>query len=194
MKKQKLSEAAIRKALICSLREGAGKLLEEVRIEGGTARIDVATFGAHISGYEIKSDYDNFDRMSNQIHAYNRVFSRINLVCGPRHVPYAKAVLPSWWGIYRAEFHHSNIRIVEEKAARSHESQDAYSLASLIDKQYAIEFLRMHHFPIRKSASLREVWAGLAGAFSLQEIEQAVIQQLQSPPSYSSSYSLFDTV
>jgi len=190
----KLTELIIRQALLRHLRKSSKvRVLEELKIEGGAARIDVATIGREIVGFEIKSDFDNFDRMSNQIHAYNRVFTKINLVCGVRHLEYAEAVLPSWWGLYRVEVRDGKTEVVRVRAARRHDSQDAYSLASLLDKQEAIALLRARHYSIQKAANLREVWSAMADAIPLREIEEAVIQNFESPVNQKIACPLFGT-
>lgn len=172
---KKLSEAAIRAALIRDLRPLPGLVVaEEVRLEGGAARIDVATFGHELAGYEIKSDFDSFDRMSNQIHAYNRVFSEIHLVCGCRHLPSAEAILPRWWGIHVASLCDGQVELTPARVASSHDRQDPYSVASLLSKEDALDLLRRHQGAVRAKPCFRELWLAIAAAVPLADIERAV--------------------
>lgn len=174
---EKLTEAIIREALLRALRDGSGNvILEEIKIEGGSARIDVASFGKEIVGYEIKSDFDNFDRMANQIHAYNRVFSKINLVCGKRHLEYARAVLPSWWGIIQVSSVDGCSQLRQIRRAKSHDRQDAYSVASLLSRRDAVELLKSYRCPVHSRSNLRVIWEAMADSVPLRKIEDAIIQ------------------
>jgi hypothetical protein len=176
---EKLTEAAIRNALLCSLRNASESvILEEVKIEGGAARIDVVSFGDEIVGYEIKSDFDNFDRMPNQIHAYNRVFPKINLVCGQRHLDYALAVLPSWWGIIQLAVVDGQPQLQQVREAKSHDRQDPYSVASLLSKRDAVELLSAYRCSVRPRSNLRAIWEAMAKSVPLRKIEDAIVQKL----------------
>lgn len=176
---EKLTEAVIRDALLRALQDVSGSIiLEEVKIEGGTARIDVVSFGNEIVGYEIKSDFDNFDRMANQIHAYNRVFPKINLVCGKRHLEYALAVLPSWWGIIQVSSADGCPQLHQIREAKSHDRQDPYSVASLLSKRDAVELLKTYRCPVRSRSNLRAIWEAMAESIPLRKIEDAIVQNL----------------
>ena len=81
----KISEKELRSALrahITSELRDTDKIIEELRIENGAARIDLAVISDRICRYEIKSDFDNAIRLVNQIHSYNRVFENIWIVTG----------------------------------------------------------------------------------------------------------------
>lgn len=176
---EKLTEATIRNTLLRSLNNASGcTVLEEVKIEGGTSRIDVVAFGHEIVGYEIKSDFDNFDRMANQIHAYNRVFPKINLVCGKRHLDYALAILPSWWGIILVSPVDDDQMLEQIREAKSHDRQDPYSVASLLNKQDAVELLKSYRCPVRPRSNLRAIWETMASSIPLRKIEDAIVQNL----------------
>lgn len=176
---EKLTELTIRNTLLRSLNKASEcTVLEEVKIEGGTARIDVVAFGNEIVGYEIKSDFDNFDRMANQIHAYNRVFSKINLVCGKRHLDYALAILPSWWGIILVSLVDDDQTLEQIREAKSHDRQDPYSVASLLNKQDAVELLKFYRCPVRPRSNLRAIWEAMASSIPLRKIEDAIVQNL----------------
>lgn len=190
----KLKEAAIRDALVTQwLHQSSGRVVEEVKIEGGTARIDVAAFGDELEGFEIKSDYDNFDRLSNQIHAYNRVFRKITLVCGERHLAYAEAILPSWWGILQAVLIDDKIEFRPIRAPRSHDRQRPFSMASLLGKQQAIDLLKAHHCIVPPRLDRRQMWSIMAERVPLRTIERALLKAQKPASSQNIARSLFDT-
>lgn len=183
--KKILTEIRIRSALLQYLRDlpEPGFVAEEVKIEGGSARIDVVSFGAEITGYEIKSDFDNFDRMANQIHAYNRAFPKINLVCGVRHLDYALAVLPSWWGIIQGSLSSDQLHLHRIREAKSHNKQDPYSVASLLPKQAAINILKTYGCYVSPRLNLKEIWETIAEHITLRDIENTIIQNVSKPTS-----------
>ncbi len=192
--KKLLTESKIRSTLLHCLRDmpELGIIAEEVRIEGGSARIDVVGFGVEITGYEIKSDFDNFDRMANQIHAYNRTFPKINLVCGARHLDYAIAMLPSWWGIIQGTLNSDDQLYFQRiRESTNHELQDPYSVASLLPKQAAIQILTTCGCAVHPRLSLREIWSKVAENVPLRNIEKAIVHNISGSNSLS-SMPLFD--
>jgi hypothetical protein len=78
-----ISESELRQALLAHLATSHRSsqvstkyvVLEEMGVERGLNRIDVAVVGEGLTGFELKSDFDVADRLSTQIHAFNRVFS-----------------------------------------------------------------------------------------------------------------------
>lgn len=177
-----IEEQEIRGALLDQLsthRKRGNKVLEEFRIERGGARIDVAEIGKHLVGYEIKSDKDSFARFSNQIHAYNRVFDRINLVCGPVLLDVAEKIIPSWWGIVVAErLTNGSIQLSVRRNASANPMQDAFSLASLLWKEEALEALLSLDTKAPKGESLHTLWSRLATNLSVGNIRSVVAETL----------------
>lgn len=148
----RLTEMQLRVALKHHLSQlggdaGAGRLIEELAIERGAARVDVAYITSHLEGFEIKSDFDTFDRMSNQIHAYNRVFEKISLVTTAAWLADAIRLMPSWWGLIVADQAREGddaigLRIVRE--ATRNPMQVPLSIAKLLWKEEALDVLARH--------------------------------------------------
>lgn len=171
-----VTEAEIRSTLLASLarkRAAHQHVQEEFRIERGGARIDVAVFGKTMIGYEIKSDLDTFTRFSNQIHAYNRVFDEIYLVCGPTHAQAALGIIPSWWGLLMAKRSTKGKIVLEVvRKAQTNPRQDPFSLASLLWKEEAIAAIQQQdHIHLPKTASSHLLWESIASAFPLDAVK-----------------------
>jgi len=99
-----LSDAAIRSGLrgkrLHRLRLDPGTLIvEELGIDHGNLRADIAVINGRMTGYEIKSDQDSLVRLPSQVAGYSRVFDYAHLVTTRRHLGGAEAILPPWWGI-----------------------------------------------------------------------------------------------
>jgi hypothetical protein len=142
-----LTELQLRDSLRSHLaRSGTGRIVEELGIEQGAARIDVALVTDRLLGFEIKSDRDKFDRLANQIHAYNRVFDEITLVTGMTLREEALRLLPSWWGVMAAEYDADGVvQLAVMREAQKNPLQDSLSLAMLLWKAEAIELLSIHY-------------------------------------------------
>jgi hypothetical protein len=152
---------------------------EEFRIERGGSRIDVAEIGTKLIGYEIKSDLDTFTRFSNQIHAYNRVFDDIYLVCGKVHSIHAINVIPPWWGILVAERDVDGcILLNPTRETGRNPNQDSFSLASLLWKDEALAILISEEKEIPKRASSHVLWDCMARSLPFEKIKIAVTETL----------------
>jgi hypothetical protein len=177
-----VTEKEIRDALLTSLQRECGvqsRIEEELRLERGSSRIDVAVIGETLIGYEIKSDADTFARFSNQIHAYNRVFDEIHLVCGPKHANAAVAVIPSWWGLSVAERGSDNaISLRSIRPAGSNGRQDSFSLASMLWRDEALAMIEGDVARLPKQPSSHVLWEHIASSFPLETIKSAVSSTL----------------
>ena len=118
------------------------RIYEELAIEQGASRVDIALVGDILEAFELKSDLDDFGRLHNQIHAYNRVFDRITLVTGPTHAHGAIKLMPSWWGVWtvrRDADGHLFTEVVRE--ADDHAHQERHSLAMFLWRDEAVHVL-----------------------------------------------------
>jgi hypothetical protein len=181
-KKLDPSEKEIRLALLDLLGQNSGpevRVQEELRLERGGARIDVAVIGASLVGYEIKSDADTFTRFSNQIHAYNRIFDSIHLVCGARHLAAARLIIPSWWGLSVAtRDNDGSVRIAVEREASPNLRQDSFSLASMLWREEALAMIENDSVRLPKQSSSHVIWEHIASSFPLEAIKSAVSSTL----------------
>ena len=75
------------------------RIVEEMGIWSGTVRIDIAVINGELWGYELKSERDTLERLPAQAKLYSRVFDRVTLVVGTRHVGAAEDAVPPWWGL-----------------------------------------------------------------------------------------------
>lgn len=183
-----MEEFEIRATLLRHLKENTpdvAVIQEEFRIEGGRARIDVSVIESGLTGYEIKSDKDTFARFPNQIHAYNRVFDRIYLVCGPTHAKLAEDVVPSWWGLIVAERNaDGGIILSMTRDASVNLKQDPFSLASLLWIDEAIGVLTSEKQDIPKRATSHTLWKHIATSIPVEKIKGAVAETLLKRQNY----------
>src|SRR6266849_4052905 len=74
-------------------------IFDELGVQHGVARIDLAVVNGELHGFELKSDRDTLARLPEQVESYGRVFDRVTLVVGERHVRGAVDLVPDWWGV-----------------------------------------------------------------------------------------------
>ena len=107
-----MKDKEIRKILVAYLQT----LGKEMRIYQeksiGSAVCDLMTATDVLTGYEIKSDSDNYQRLENQVKVYNRFFDYNYLVVGAKHRASAEYKVPYEWGIIVIE--NDNVSVVRE--------------------------------------------------------------------------------
>ena len=180
----RLSETALRSALVRFLAEqphSEGVLIEELAIEHGAARIDVAIAGEDLAGYEIKSDFDTLDRLARQMHAYQRVFDRLTVVTTSVYADQVTALLPSWWGVLVGESDNGEVRLSYRRHAAAHTRQDPRTIAAMLWRDEALAFaLNQLQHPIKSRATRDELYELIATQVPMPAIKQRVIAKLKS--------------
>jgi hypothetical protein len=78
------------------------RIVEELGLSHGAARIDIAVINGRIRGIEIKAEADTLSRLPRQVSAYGCVVDLATLIAAERHIDAAAALLPGWWGIVEA--------------------------------------------------------------------------------------------
>jgi hypothetical protein len=134
--------AATKRALFLEHRgDGGTVIFEELGIQHGLSRIDLAVVNGELHGFELKSDQDTLARLSEQADSYGRVFDRVTLVVGERHLRHAVEVVPDWWGIRVARVESGTLHFSDLKIAISNPSLDPISIATLLWRDEALLFL-----------------------------------------------------
>jgi hypothetical protein len=107
-------------------------IVEEMGILWGDRRVDVGVINGELHGYEIKSDADDLSRLLEQAAAYSRVFDRLTLVVGERHLMAALALLPEWWGVDSVDPAQTDLTLIETRPAQLNPDRDPQSIAKLL--------------------------------------------------------------
>lgn len=119
------------------------KIVEELGLTHGAARVDIAVVNGILHGYELKSDLDTLNRLPEQIRIYNSVLDKITLVVGKQHLHSAIKVVPDWWGILIAKMLKPNGKIIFYNIRKPEEnpSKDSVAIAKLLWKEEALDIL-----------------------------------------------------
>ncbi len=123
-------------------------VIDELGLNHGRCRADIAVINGHLVGYEIKSNNDSLRRLEGQVKAYNAVFDKVFIVVGDRYSNSIKNYIPEWWGVVasvRGMRDAVNFDIIRE--ARTNEKIDPISIAQLLWRNEAEEILQQKNLP-----------------------------------------------
>ena len=122
--------------------DSATLVVDELGLQHGKCRADIAVINGHLIGYEIKSDIDSLRRLNGQIDSYNAVFDRVSAIVATRHLREAVAILPEWWGVISASEGPSgaiHFRTIRRPKQNVH--VDDYAVTQLLWRDEAQEIL-----------------------------------------------------
>ncbi|CAH2803615.1 MAG: hypothetical protein CPDRYMAC_5659 [uncultured Paraburkholderia sp.] len=91
--------AVMRKVLSDHILDPRVQVLEELGLEHGACRVDIAIINGLIHGYELKSDSDTISSDSRSRLPYSRALNKATLVVGEKHAEEATHLIPEWWEI-----------------------------------------------------------------------------------------------
>jgi hypothetical protein len=143
-----LRDLDIRHALRAALEEKHAaepdaRMVDELGICQGTARVDLAVINGSINGFEIKSDADRLHRLDRQRDAYGTVLDTVTLVTSKRHLPTARKI-PKWWGIIEATPSDNGVRLRHIRKCRPNRKQDPEAVARFLWREEALALLAEH--------------------------------------------------
>ena len=151
----------------------------ELGICQGSARIDLAVVNGQLHGYEIKSDRDNLRRLGTQAVIYSKVFDRVTLVCGDRHVSHALDIVPSWWEVWRIVPTTKDPEFRTVRVGRNNPNREIRALAQLLWLEEARSLLAQRHSLRGLRGKPRgDLWDKVCELFRIEEVAEAVRSHL----------------
>lgn len=161
------------------------RIVEEMGIWSGSARIDIAVINGELQGFEIKSERDTLVRLENQARLYSQVFDRMTLVVAKRHLTKATQTIPEWWGIATAAMTDDGSRLRPVRRARQNPNIDPMQLARLLWRAESIAILDRHGFSRGfKSRSAEELATRLVSVLPLEQLSSEVRETLKRRPEW----------
>lgn len=145
-----MRDADVRKAVRAMLDiQHAGdcdtRIVEEMGVWSGTVRVDMAVINGRLCGYELKSNSDNLERLPRQIEIYGKVFDRMTLIVGDRHVDKAIENVPEWWGCMVATMRDGDpVELRWKRKPRANRTIDPAILVQMLWKQEAVAILEKY--------------------------------------------------
>jgi hypothetical protein len=134
--------AVLRKVLNEHVRDQSTLVVEELGIEHGNYRVDIAVVNGFLHGYELKSQSDNLLRLPAQIAAYSRTFDRVTLIVDESHFDESLELVPNWWGVKIAEQGiRGAVNISTARSVKNNPSVCLLTMAHLLWRDEAIALL-----------------------------------------------------
>jgi len=117
-------------------------VIDELGVEHGKTRIDIAVVNGYLHGYEIKSSKDTLHRLNDQIDSYKRSFQKISIISAEKHIQDIIETVPRYIGIIKVEKGiRGGITFTTERRPRLNPEIDLISMAHFLWKQEAIQIL-----------------------------------------------------
>jgi hypothetical protein len=156
------------------------RIVEELGLCQGIARVDIAVVNGSIHGYEIKSECDTLERLPGQISIYNRALDFVTVVTAPAHADKVRKVVPVWWGIWTAIQGKGGLRLKSSRKALRNPEVIPFALAQLLWREEALEVLDQCGLANGiRSKPRQELWRRLASDLTLEDLGSTVRDRLR---------------
>lgn len=111
----------------------AAVVVDELGLQHGKFRADIAVVNGHLAGIEIKSDFDRLARLRSQVDGYSAVFDLVTLVLTGRHLQVAEELVPKWWGVVLAHVgSRGGIHFATIRRSRNNPAVEEFCVAQLL--------------------------------------------------------------
>lgn len=148
-----------------------------------SARVDLVRIGSLLEGFEIKSDFDNLDRLPRQVEAFSRPFDSMTVVVGELFAHEVADAVPRWWGIKVASSASDGeirLRVLRTGARNPNQSIDA--LAEMLWRAEAMNALQeLAGMQAAKSWTSGQVRERLVESVPIEALRRFVVQRLRDP-------------
>ena len=160
------------KILKAHINDPSTLVIDELGLDHGRNRVDIAVINGELHGYELKSDSDNLLRLQQSM-TYSSIMDKVTLVVGEKHAQEAINIIPDWWGIKIATMNHrGSVNIVTYRRNKKNKDIDPFELSKLIWKEEALALLAIKikvDWRIRK-LTRKDIYKLIVDTFSLDEI------------------------
>ncbi|MBN1042547.1 hypothetical protein DVW07_10800 [Clostridium botulinum] len=155
-------------------------IVDELDVCRGISRVDIAIINGKLHGYEIKSEQDTLERLPMQIDSYNKVFDKMTIVAGEKHIKKVLDIVPEWWGIYCVGKNKNKIILKKIRSAKINKKIDITEVAQLLWRDELINFLNFHNITKGVKSKTRLALSELVSEkIPPKEVKEYVRQQLK---------------
>ena len=170
-------------------------VIDELGLNHGKCRADIAVVNGQFVGYEIKSNNDSLRRLEEQVKSYSAVFDRVSIIMGNRYINCIQDYIPEWWGvIVSARGPRGAVNFDLIRKAHTNRNIDPISIAQLLWRNEAAEILMQKQMPSKilrqPRAILYECLVGILNTCELRKIVRKYLKNrknwrcLESPSQY----------
>lgn len=155
-------------------------VIEELGLNKGAVRVDVAVVNGVMHAYEIKSDVDSLRRLTKQAEHYGRCFDRVSLVLGQKHLKLARKAVPLWWELLCVAPGAEGPEFQTVRSGQQNPAREARALVELLWREETLALLEKNGVAKGVRSKPREVlWDRAAEILGLEEIANAVRAHLK---------------
>ncbi len=123
-------------------------VIDELGLNHGKCRADIAVVNGQFVGYEIKSNNDSLRRLGEQVKSYSAVFDRVSIIVGNRYINCIQDYIPEWWGvIVSARGPRGAVNFDLIRKAQTNKNIDPMSIVKLLWRNEAEEILMPKKMP-----------------------------------------------
>ncbi|MFC1782424.1 sce7726 family protein [Planctomycetota bacterium] len=123
-------------------------VIDELGLNHGKCRADIAVVNGHLVGYEIKSNNDSLRRLERQVKSYNAVFDRVYIIVGDRYINMIQNYIPEFWGvILSVKGPRGAVNFVLIRNTRINKNVDPIFIAQLLWRDEAADILTKRKVP-----------------------------------------------
>jgi hypothetical protein len=175
----------IRQALLAEMERLHGcepdtRIVEELGLCQGLARVDLAVVNGSVHGYEIKSEHDTLARLPSQTGIYNRALDFVTIVTAPTHADKIGSIIPSWWGVLSVTQDEKGVHLRPSREPHRNPVIDPFALAQLLWRDEAFQALADHGLAAGMRSKPREhMWRRLASDLTLEDLGEVVRERLK---------------
>jgi hypothetical protein len=157
------------------------RIVEELGLCQGIARVDLAVVNGTIHGYEIKRERDTLARLPGQAEVYNRVLDYVTVVTAPTHADNIRKAVPEWWGIWTVQNDQGGIRLEPLRDSARNPDVSAFALAQLLWRDEALQALADRGLAAgMRSKTRQSIWRRLASELTLEYLGRVVRERIKS--------------
>lgn len=148
-----------------------------------SARVDLVRIGSLLEGFEIKSDFDNLDRLPRQVEEFSRFFDSMTVVVGELFAHEVAGAVPRWWGIKVASSaSDGEVRLCVLRTGARNPNQSIEALAEMLWRAEAINALQeLAGMQATKCWTSVQVRERLVGSVPIEALHRFVVQRLRDP-------------
>lgn len=151
-------------------------VVDELCLNSGATRIDIAVINGVLHGFELKSKKDNLLRLPAQVSHYSSVLDKVTLVVDESHLKKSIDIIPAWWGVKMvATNSQGNIKITNIRRAFANPDVDSSALIKLLWKDECLVLLdKLNMSKGNRAKSRFELWDIISSNASLSFIKREV--------------------
>lgn len=169
-----MNDKEIRKILISYLKASNGEIRIYQEKSIGSSICDVMTVTDCLTGYEIKSDVDNYQRLNSQVKSYNEFFDQNYIVVSTKHKSSATKKVPENWGILCIES--DEIELIRQ--AKKNKKVSRFNQLSILWRVELNNILIKNNMPIFAQKSKNYIKSQIAKSIESSLLGKQIAEEL----------------